>query len=244
MNVYTAQVLTNMETRNISRYRLIGLACAVLCLGLFLPLTTTTEAVAGSGCPSGHEIHVGTGASEGWPSFGSKAQVWVNNFNTNQFETWRAVAVYQNSNNLVEVGWYTGGGTPDQKAHPYKTRVVDSVPHETNFPNIDIAPRDDFHSFYIQDVNDNNHWNAWMDGSALGTDDFATLTNSASFPVTEAESFCTDDNRLAHFNSLKVIDHVNGSFENYGSLDYFVEVLPWKLCPFQSVVRYDIQQNC
>jgi hypothetical protein len=48
-------------------------------------------------------------------TYGNRARAWVNNFGSNQHQTWRSVAVFQNSNNLAEAGRAGRNGETDRR---------------------------------------------------------------------------------------------------------------------------------
>ncbi len=60
------------------------------------------------------------------PVYGTRGDLYVNNFDDHQWFSWRQVGVVQNSNNFAEAGWQTKEAL-DQQAHPFKTWSNDGL---------------------------------------------------------------------------------------------------------------------
>jgi hypothetical protein len=192
-------------------------------------------------------LHVATGANEnsGRDTFGGRTNAYVSNFANHQYDTWRASGVVQNSNNFVEVGWFTSESASDQLAHPYKTWINDGTPHGNNYDGQNITPRDDYHNFAVKDPDNDDRWTFNVDGENLGGDKQVAISKGHAFALTESESRCTDDSRLAHFHELDIIKQNGGNWVEYNNLTEYIQNPPWKTCIDAGVdTSYDVKQNC
>jgi hypothetical protein len=186
------------------------------------------------------------GLAFGQSTFGSRAAILVNDFGgSNQHQTWRQASVFQNSSNLVEAGWFVQASF-DQIPHPYKTFVNDGQSSTVRFTgiNISVGP---LHNFAVKDPNDDSLWRFLFDGSPLGTDSFASVSNGHASALAESERFCTDDSLFAQFRSLQYI-----KVKNQG--DVWInwlgpvggthgDVSPYQFCSVGQTA-FDVRQSC
>lgn len=104
-----------------SRVRLILLATMMMSMtGVF------TAEMAWASC-SGSQVHDAVGGYEGSGTarYGDKASVLVNDFASNQYWSWRSVAIVKSSSTFAEAGWQLQEAIGNQGAHPYKTWKTD-----------------------------------------------------------------------------------------------------------------------
>lgn len=182
----------------------------------------------------------------GLSAFGAKARIWVNNFGTNQHQTWRQTNVFQNSNNLVEVGWFVQANI-DQVPHPYKTFINDGEASTVRFTGINISPRDSLHTFAVKDPDDDSVWRFLYDGSALGVDQFVSISNGHANASAGSERNCTSDSLWAQFSSLQYIKVKNQGdqwVDWLGPIPATVgDVSPYQYCSV-SQTAFDVRQSC
>jgi hypothetical protein len=221
------------------------LTVAGLTVGWLVPLSVPTAAPAFASC-SGQPLHEAVGGHENPSSnrFGDYSSLWVNNFTSHQFNTWRAVAILRGSNNFAESGWFTSETASDQLAHPYRTWVNDGVPTTNNYNNISLTPRDAYHQFKVMDSNGDKMWEFWYDGSQMGNPKAVNM--SSGDPITEAERQCTTDSLWAHFNSLKSIRASGGGFKAYSQVVFYVNNttgVTYLWC-YDSSTSYHVKQTC
>jgi hypothetical protein len=181
----------------------------------------------------------------GQSTFGSRAAIFVNNFGSNQHQTWRQASVFQNSSNLVEAGWFVQASY-DQIPHPYKTFVNDSQMSTVRFTGTNISV-DRLHDFAVKDPNDDSWWRFLFDGSPLGTDNFASVSNGHAFANAESQRYCTDDSLWAQFRSLQYIK-VKNQGDQWGNWlgplgGTSGDVSPYRFCPVGQTA-FDVRQSC
>lgn len=178
------------------------------------------------------------------PTYGSRMRVWVNNFDNHQFDSWRSITAWQNSNNNAEVGWFTAEYTGDQKAHPYKTRVNNSIATTIEYPGQDITPRDDFHTFIVQDLNDDNQYVSSYDGNTLGDPWFVSADVSVTESQTQSERRCTSDSLWSEFRNLQYYN-ANGNNVDWADKVHnsSINKAPYQYCNV-GPAAYDVKQNC
>ena len=174
---------------------------AAALLAAVVPALIANQAVAVS-C-SGSYGNVGA-INQHTPTYGSSMDVYVNNFDSDQYRSWRSETVWQNQHNFAEVGWATSGPDfGDQKAHPYKTRVNNDTQHTILYPGIDISPRDELHTFVVKDTDDDNQYTSSYDGNALGDTWFVSLDPSLSNSQVQSERSCNGDSLWSEYRSLE-----------------------------------------
>jgi hypothetical protein len=180
-----------------------------------------------------------------FPTKGARADIYVNNFDQYQWQTWRSLAVMQNPSNYAEVGWETSDySNSDQKAHPYKTKNNEGTQQTVRFQTYDISPRDSLHTFRVRDTNDDNHYTSSVDGTALGIDWWVSLDASNSNAITEAERNCTADSLWAQVRNLQFYNNDGNpvSWHDKQSNSH-APFGPYQYC-FVSDDAFDVKQNC
>jgi hypothetical protein len=192
----------------------------------------------------GSSIHDAAGADGAFvAAYGDKASVYVNSFANSQYQTWRAVGAFRNSNNFAEVGWYIQESDFNQRAHPYNTWVSDGVLSSFDYYFSDV-PQSGYQMFNLNDKNNDKYWSFFWAGNQLGSNEYVNMSGPQAIALTESERYCTNDSLLAHFNSLQFIKTVNGPWMNYTNLAYYIDTTTdWNVC-LRTVTSYDVQMTC
>lgn len=179
------------------------------------------------------------------PIRGNRADIWVNNFDSHQYQSWRQVNVFQNPNNFAEVGWVTGEVGNDQLAHPFKTFFNNSVGQTIRFNAINITPRDDHHQFAVKDPDDDNSYVFTLDGDTLGTPNTASIAATQAITDGGAERACTSDSLWAEFQALQAIDNSQGNWNNWSNVinDINQNKSPYFYCAVSNHA-FNVRQNC
>jgi hypothetical protein len=179
------------------------------------------------------------------PARGVRSDIWVNNFDSHQYQSWRQVNVVGNPNNYAEAGWFTGESASDQLAHPFKSYLNNGVGGTVRYTAIDISPRDDLHQFAVKDPDDNNVWTWTLDGNQYGTTTTVTIIAGSAFADSGSERSCTSDNLWSKFRSLQVIDNAQGNWNNWSNIDNDINAnkAPYDYCGISNHA-YDIKQSC
>lgn len=109
---------------------------------------------------------------------GSKANIFVNSFDSAQCKSWRATAIIKNNCNLAETGWISRDGHGYSVA-PFKTWYVaaNCAYHHDEFWNQPLSLGVN-HEFKVHDNNGDQWWSFAVDGSALpgGMRTFPSIT--------------------------------------------------------------------
>lgn len=171
---------------------------------------------------------------------GTRADVYVNNFGQNPYDSWRAVGIFLNSNNFVETGWFQTQN--DNTPHPYKTWKSGGVIDSVDFYGIDLND-DAFHEFKAHDQNGDRHWSFAADGNPLGNEfaDFSLGDSRSS-----SERSCTSDSLYANFRQLNRISCVGCSWLPYESLYQYKDTPmtnDYDFCRLSNT-SFDVGINC
>jgi hypothetical protein len=178
------------------------------------------------------------------PTYGSKMDVYVNDFDTHQEHTWRSITAWQNSNNFAEVGWTLNAAYyGDQLDHPYKTRKNNGVVSEMR-PAVSLSPRDELHTFSVKDINDDNQYQSYYDGNEIGSSWFVSIDPSLAESQTQSERDCTADSLWSQYRNLQYFssggnghdwaDKTNNDNTNNS---------PYNYCNV-GAAAYDVKQTC
>lgn len=191
-------------------------------------------------CSDGTKSHQAVGGRENTSSTlrGNRNNVWVNSFGSGQFQSWRAVAIIQSSNNFAETGWITW---PGFQAHPYRTWMANGVLDDDNIEwGINLA-LDQFHEFKIHDSNGDQSWSFAYDGNALGQKTLPLVWGQA---VSESERGCTADSLFAHFKEMNKCSGINCSWVNFGGLTQYIDNASGYSFCWRSATHFDVQASC
>lgn len=216
-----------------------GVLAGVMLLVLPVIWVGWSAGPAWAGC-GGTVTHQAVGGNESSNTrLGDQANVLVNNFSSNQYESWRAVAILKNSSNFAEAGWFTDESV-DQGHHPYKTWVTDGVPHEVDFNTVNLSGGAN-HNFKVHDQNHDHYWSFAYDGNPMGNE-FVNMDWGT--PITESERRCTTDSLYAHFLNLKTIPCTNCAWQSYQSLSQYINTTSdYKFCKVSNT-EYWVKKTC
>ena len=201
---------------------------------------TGSSAVGGVGCQGSPVFDRIGGYENSALRRGTRADIYVNNFQQNQYDSWRQVSILLNSNNWAEAGWFsTLGGTP----HPFKSWKNGGVFGEQHL-SANLST-DMSHEFKVHDANGNRHWSFAYDGNAMG-DEFVDFNVGES--ISQAERNCTSDSLFANFRNLDRITCVGCTWTNYQSLYQYVNSTPgsgnaYEFCRLSNT-GYNVRQSC
>lgn len=168
----------------------------------------------------------------------------VNSFAEAQTESWRAVAIAQDANSFVEVGWITREDQGPYQAHPFRLAVTRG--NRNYRPKWDVNLRlAQMHEFKVHDSNDDGDWSFAYDGIAMG-DMSASADQGES--ITESERNCTSDSLFAEFRNLSKCAPDQGcGWSAYGGLRQYIDTAngsnPYDFC-WVGPRAYDVRQSC
>lgn len=215
-----------------------------LLLGALLLLTSLVWVGASAGpahatC-GGTQSHQAVGGKESSSSrLGDYADVLVNGFSSNQFRSWRSVAIVKNINNFAEVGWVTDE-LFGQGHYPYKSWVTDGVANSSVSLSANLSTGVT-HNFKVHDQNHDNYWSFAYDGNPMGNE---YVNMDSGQPRTESERDCSTDSLRAHFVNLKQIGCANCAWSPYSDLSQYVNnTSDFKFCKI-SVTEYWVKNPC
>jgi hypothetical protein len=223
-------------------------ACVVLLLGT--AFVVSMDGSASAAC-SGQVIHGAIGVvrldveapSPTVPNYGNSARVWVNDFNSNQHQTWRSVIIIQNANNLVEIGWYTEAG---QTSHPYKTWVDSGVFRTAKYgPGYSLS-QDTYHKFQVNDSDDDDLYDFSVDDQSLGASILVTIGVNHAEAWSQSERRCTKDSLWTHVKNLRYIRAKNGAFRDWPQHlnNVNTNASPYRYCGNGTTNEFRVKQTC
>ena len=229
-----------------SRRLMLAAAFVVLWMSSSVVWLGVTAPVALAGCPGNPGVHdwVGVDDVEGAQTeiHGTWTYVWVNDFDDHQYHAWRdASDIFRNSNYHVEIGWRTKEDV-DQKAHPYANWQQDGIESKTHLDNVDLTPRDDFHTFKVADTDHNQHWTLNYDGNTLGPNPYVDIGGSQAIPESLAERHCTSDSLWDHVKNLRFLNG-GGNWNDWSAYGGLVSGSNYNLCGVNSTEFY-VKLSC
>jgi len=146
----------------------------------------------------------------------------VNDFALHQTDTWRAVGVYQNDDNLVEQGWFVSEDY-DQNAHPYRSWVDNGILGTGNWALINVPQgTSSYVEFGVKDINDDNMYEFIYNGGTLGDPKHVSISAGSAFGLSESESWCSSDSLKARFTALRAVHSQGGGWQVYHSLNFYI----------------------
>jgi hypothetical protein len=203
-----------------------------------------------AGCSGSTSTHLaigvaGTTPGSGASVYGHKLNVWVNNFDSSQYNTWRSIVLLRSSSFSLEVGWTLNeNDAGDQKAHVYRRWVNDGVVRHTHWYGQEVSPRDDYHAAAVKDPNHDKDWTFLFDNDAYGDDEYVNISGTQGVFISEAESWCSTDSLWAHFKDIKFL-RGDGAWIDPGTLSGYTNNTPnYSLCIAPSLTAYHVKQNC
>jgi hypothetical protein len=221
-------------------------ATVLVAFGLILATLPGIVSTPAWACSVGTSSYGHQGAiNQHEPTYGSSMDVYVNNFTSDQWYTWRSESVWQNSNNFAEVGWMTSSyNFNDQAAHPYRTRKNNGTLSSQLFPGITISNRDQLHTFVVKDTDDNNQYTSSYDGNQLGDPWFVSLPVDQSDSQVQSERYCDNDSLWAQFRHLQYYN-AQANTVDWGNLNHNVwsGSAPYNYCPIDNTA-FDVKQTC
>jgi hypothetical protein len=203
--------------------RKVGLLLAST-VSVCLTLIPANQALAFT-CPPGDVAeHYGVGGSDTPAGYANRSEVLVNGFWEHQNHTWRAVGIFQNGSNFVEMGWVVKEDY-DQNAHPYRSWVNNGVLGTGTFALIDVPQGpNQYVQFGVRDTDDNNNYNFIYDGDNSFSDTkFASINAGTAFALSQSESSCSSDSMKARFTQLRAVHTQSGGWVGYFSLATYVD---------------------
>lgn len=201
------------------RRMMLLLVSALACFAL----VQAAPAYAYTCSPGDVDGHFAVGGNDTPAGYANKGDLLVNDFAEHQNYTWRAIGIFENQANLVEMGWYIDEGV-DQNAHPYKSWVNNTVKGTANWPGNNIQQgQNSYVEFGVRDQDDNDWYNFIFDGNqSYGDPKFASISVQNAFALSESESFCSGDSLRARFTTLRAVHALNGGWGWYHSLTEYI----------------------
>jgi hypothetical protein len=195
--------------------------------------------IASAAC-SGSIVKDAVGGNENTSNHrGTKANILVNDFSSHQYQTWRQVAVVENSNNFAEAGWSWIEGY-GQYAFPMKIWVDNGVKSWVYFNQISLA-RGFRHEFKVHDSDGNWYWSFAYNGNEMGNE-FVSFSNGTS--LSESERWCTSDVLFAEFRELQKCQGQGCGWTDYGGLSQYINTTTdYRFC-WKSKTAYDVRGQC